>query len=108
MRREITVFAVVTMLGFGCYEPHAKAQAITVNLHGSYRCEPQPVLCRSGQTFSLMQSGDTLQLKSDNGEQAEGRLTSDITLSAGPPWNMLGVVYDGAIEWSNGTKWHKQ
>jgi hypothetical protein len=48
------------------------------------RCE------RSGQTFSLTQSGDALQLKSDSGEQTEGRLTSDITLSAGPPWNLLG------------------
>jgi len=33
---------------------------------------------------------------------------SATTVSAGPPWNMLGVLYDGAIEWSNGTKWRKQ
>jgi hypothetical protein len=24
-------------------------------------------------------------------------------MTAGPPW-----IYDGAITWSNGTKWHKQ
>jgi hypothetical protein len=45
-----------------------------------------------------------LELKSDKGEQGNGRLTSAATVSAGPPWNMLGVLYDGAIEWSNGTK----
>jgi hypothetical protein len=49
-----------------------------------------------------------LQLKSDKGEQGNGRLTSATTVSAGPPWNMLGVLYDGGIEWSNGTKWRKQ
>jgi molecular chaperone IbpA len=25
-----------------------------------------------------------------------------------PPWNMLGVAHNGAIEWSNGTEWRKQ
>jgi hypothetical protein len=51
---------------------------------------------------------EPLQLKGDKGEQGNGRLTSATTVSAGPPWNMLGVLYDGAIEWSNGTKWRKQ
>ena len=78
------------------------------SLSGNYRCEPQPMSCRSGQAFSISQSGNALQLKSDKGEQGNGRLTSATTVSAGPPWNMLGVLYDGAIEWSNGTKWRKQ
>ena len=81
---------------------------VTSNFSGNYRCEPQPVSCSSGQTFSVTQSGDTLRLKSDKGEQGDARLTSDTTISAGPPWNMLEVAHNGAIEWSNGTKWRKQ
>jgi hypothetical protein len=34
---------------------------------------------------------------------------SDISLSALPPWNSLGVITSpvGAIEWSNGATWRK-
>jgi hypothetical protein len=85
-----------------------QAQTAMPNLSGNYRCEPQPMSCRWGQAFSISQSGNTLDLKSDKGEQGSGRLTSATTVSAGPPWSMLGVLYDGAIEWSNGTKWYKQ
>jgi hypothetical protein len=72
---------------------HAQTQIAMPNLSGNYRCE-QPMSCRSGQALE--------------GEQGNRRLTSATTVSAGPPWNMLGVLYDGAIEWSNGTKWRKQ
>jgi hypothetical protein len=75
---------------------------------GNYRCEPQPAPCRNGQTFSVSQSGNNLEIKSDKGDQGSARITSDKTLSAGPPWNMLGVVVDSDIQWSNGTKWRKQ
>jgi hypothetical protein len=54
------------------------------------------------------ESRSPLELESDKGEHGSGRLTSATTVSAGPPWNMLGVLYDGASEWSNGTKWHEQ
>jgi hypothetical protein len=87
---------------------HAQAQTAAVNLSGNYRCEPQSMSCRSGLAFSISQSGNLLELKGDTGEQGNGRLTSETTISAGPPWNTLGVVYDGMIEWSNGTKWRKQ
>ena len=86
----------------------AQAQNAAKNLSGNYRCEPQPASCQAGQTFSVTQSGNTLEIKSDKGDQGNARLTSDTTMSAGAPWNMLGVVYDGDIQWSNGTKWHKQ
>ena len=87
---------------------HAQAQTAAPNLSGNYRCEPQPMSCRSGLAFSISQSGNVLELKSNTGERGTGRLTSETTISAGPPWNMHGVVYDGVIEWSNGTKWRKQ
>jgi hypothetical protein len=47
--------------------------------------------------------------QAENGPVAEGKVTSDITLSAGPPWNSIGVVMpDHSIQWSNGTHWRKQ
>jgi hypothetical protein len=51
----------------------------------------------------------TLQLNINKGEFAEGRLTSNITVAAGPPFNSLGLIRpDHSIEWSNGTKWVNQ
>jgi len=61
-----------------------------------------------GATISVKQNGAKLEMKSANGEQADGQVTSPMTISVGGPWNMTGVVYDGAIQWSNGTKWRKQ
>jgi hypothetical protein len=50
-----------------------------------------------------------LEIKAENGPVAGGNVTSDITLSAGPPWNSNGVVLpDRSIQWSNGTHWRKQ
>jgi hypothetical protein len=108
MRCRTMVLSMVAMLGPAISGADAQAQTVTSNVSGNYRCEPQVVSCRSGQTFSVIQSGNALQVKSDTGEQGGAHLTSDSTISAGPPWNMFGVVRDGAIEWSNGTKWHKQ
>ena len=89
----------------------AKAQPAAVpNFSGTYRCEPEPVSCQaSGQTFTVTQSGDTLEMKNDKGLVGRASVTSNISLSAGGPWNMLGVVVpDGRIQWSNGTVWRKQ
>jgi hypothetical protein len=106
MRCRTVILSMISVLAAAISA--AQAQTVPSNFSGNYRCEPQPVSCPSGQTFSVTQSGDTLQLKSDTGEQGDARLTSDTTISAGPPWNMLGVAHNGAIEWSNGTKWRKQ
>ena len=63
----------------------------------------------AGQTFTVTQSGDTLEMKNDKGLVGRASVTSNISLSAGGPWNMLGVVVpDGRIQWSNGTVWRKQ
>ena len=84
------------------------AQPAAPNLSGNYRCEPEPDQCRSGATFTITQDGKKLELKNEKGEQANGEVTSNISLDVGGPWNMMGVIYDGAIEWSNGTRWRKQ
>jgi hypothetical protein len=80
------------------------------NLAGSYRCEPEPTSCQwSGQTFTITQAGNSLELKNDKGDVGQGTLSSNISMSVGAPWNMLGVVLpDGRIQWSNGTLWRKQ
>jgi hypothetical protein len=63
--------------------------------------------CRSGQACSISQS-ENLEIKSDKSEHGNGDLTSARTVSAGPPYNLPGLLYDRAIEWLNGTKWYKQ
>jgi hypothetical protein len=80
------------------------------NLSGTYRCDGDSKKCEwSGRTFSVVQEGDTLDVKNDKGDVGEIKLDSDIALSAGPPWNMLGVILPNKIiQWSNGTNWRKQ
>jgi hypothetical protein len=88
----------------------AQAQSDAPNLSGTYRCQPQPAPCKwQGQTLTISQSGPTVELNISKGESAEGKLTSDITVSAGPPYNSDGLIMpDHSIEWSNGTKWLKR
>jgi hypothetical protein len=87
-----------------------QAQSNAPNLSGTYRCQPQPAPCNwQGQTLTISQSGPTVELNINKDESAEGKLTSNITVSAGPPYNSEGLIMpDHSIEWSNGTKWLKQ
>jgi hypothetical protein len=90
---------------------HAQAQkGARANLAGAYRCEPQPSPCPwPGQTMAVTQNGPDLEFKNDQGAFANGKLTSDITVSSTPAWNAIGLVLpDRSIQWSNGTKWQKQ
>lgn len=86
------------------------AQGSAPNLSGTWRCVPDPSSCQSGgQTFTITQSGNEIDLKNDKGDIGRAQLSSAISLSVSAPWNMLGVILpDGAIQWSNGTKWQKQ
>jgi hypothetical protein len=88
----------------------AQAQSNAPNLSGTYRCQPQPAPCKwQGQAPTISQSGNKLELKVNKDEVAEAKLTSNITVSAGPPYNADGLIRpDHSIEWSNGTKWLKQ
>ena len=106
MRLKSAKFALAALFCLATW--HAHAQTAAPNLNGNYRCEPQPDLCRSGQTFALAQSGNSVDVKNERGEQGHAKLTSPTTISAGAPFNMLGVIRDGAIDWSNGTRWRKQ
>jgi hypothetical protein len=86
------------------------ASADLPNMSGTYRCEASGDGCKwSGSTFTVNQTGNVLDAKNDKGDIGSGHMTSPITVSMGPPWNMFGVIHEGnTIEWSNGTQWRKQ
>ena len=99
---------IVAMLAAVAFPGQVRAQGSAPNISGTYRCTPEPAPCHA-PTFSVSQTGPTLEIKAENGPVADGKLTSDITVSAGPPWNSLGVILpDHSIQWSNGTHWQKQ
>src|SRR3954454_24497440 len=108
MLKRFVLFAcavsALTLLG-------AAQAAQAPSLAGTYRCGPDAKACEwSGATFTVTQTGNNLDIKNDKGAVGTATLTSNISLSAGPPWNMLGVVSADArtIDWSNGTRWSKQ
>jgi hypothetical protein len=104
---SVSVLAAAMLAAFAL-PGQGHAQGSAPNLSGTYRCSPEPAECPA-PTFSVSQNGPTLELKAENGPVAEGKLTSDITLSAGRPWNSIGIVMpDRSIQWSNGTHWRKQ
>jgi len=81
------------------------------NLAGTYRCGPDAKSCQwSGTTFTVTQMGSNLEAKNEKSEIGTGTVTSAISVSMGPPWNMVGVIAGDtrSIEWSNGTQWRKQ
>ena len=79
------------------------------NFAGTYRCNDAKLCENSGTTFTVTHMGNTLDVKNEKGAVGQGTVTSPITISMGPPWNMFGVVHEaGSIDWSNGTQWRKQ
>jgi hypothetical protein len=85
----------------------AHAAETALNIAGTYRCEPLPAPCRAGQSFTVTQSGDQIDFKSDNGFVGHAKLTSPISLSGFAPWNSLGVITENQIQWSDGTQWRR-
>ena len=110
MFKHLSCFSLIAAVSAFAVPGPALAQIGAPNLSGTYRCEPQPAPCKwQSQTPTISQSGKKLELKIDKNELAEGNLTSNITISAGPPYNANGLIRpDHSIEWSNGTKWLKQ
>ena len=65
--------------------------------------------CQWGATVSIVQNGDKVSLNNASGSFADAKFTSNITLSASPPFNSQGLIMpDHSIQWSNGTQWVKQ
>ena len=102
---SIPLIAAAVMFGA------SSAAGADANFSGSYKCGPEPKACQwSGSTFTITQTGKDLEIKNDKGVSGTGTLTSEISLSAGAPWNMLGVISTDkrVIDWSNGTVWRRQ
>ena len=86
----------------------AQAQGSAATVAGTYRCVPEPTRCQA-PTYTVTQNGQALELKGEDGTLTAGKMTSNITLSAGPILNANGVILpDSSIQWSNGTHWQKQ
>src|SRR5450432_1150818 len=105
---KLFVFAAAPLMTLALLGYAQAAQA--PNLAGTFRCGPDTKACEwSGASFTVTQNGDNLDIKNDKGVVGSARVTSNISISAGPPWNMPGTISaDGrTIEWSNGTEWKK-
>jgi hypothetical protein len=72
MRFKVAGFAIAAALCLAAGT--AQAQTAAPNVSGNYRCEPQPDACKSGQTFTLAQSGNSIDLRSERGEQGHANL----------------------------------
>jgi hypothetical protein len=84
------------------------AQGSAPNIAGTYRCVPEPTRCLS-PTYTVTQNGQALELRGEDGTPVGAKMTSNITLSAGPILNDNGLLLpDRSIQWSNGTHWQKQ
>jgi hypothetical protein len=111
MSKNFWSILAISMLATTSLPERARVQEALPDLSGTYRCEADPSPCKeSGQTFIISQSGAKIDAKNDKGEIGQGRLTSKISISLGPPWNTLGVILpdNRTIEWSAGTKWRRE
>ena len=111
MLRKLLSISTIASLGVVPFLGYAQAQqSAQTDFSGTYRCEPDASTCQwSDQTFSVVQEGRILDVKNEKGQIGQITLTSNISLSAGPLWNMLGVVLpdNRTIQWSNGTLWRR-
>jgi len=110
LKTSVTVSSTIAIAAAALFGL-AQAAPAGPNLAGSYRCGPDAKSCQwSGTTFTVTQTGSNLEVKNEKNETGVGTVTSAISISMGPPWNMLGTVAADArsIDWSNGTQWRKQ
>jgi hypothetical protein len=77
----------------GCRDPEALRKIHGRDLSSTYRRQPNgdPFMW-ADQTPSIAQSGKTLEIKNEKGEVSNATLTSDATISAGAPFNSLGII----------------
>lgn len=110
-RTGLSAAAIAAALGALSFcAPAYAAGGSSPDLSGTYQCKPNPDPCVwSGATASITQNGNKLQIKGADGAIANATLTSPTTLAAAATFNSLGTVRsDHSIDWSDGTKWHKQ
>jgi hypothetical protein len=108
MRNILSLSMAVAIGTFGLCVT-AWSQGAAPNLAGSYKCQPQPDKCGWGTALSITQEGNKVSLNNEQGSFADAKLTSNITLSAAPPFSANGLIMpDHSIQWSDGTQWVKQ
>ena len=108
MLSKSVLISVVALAAASLPFAGGRADDTLPNLAGTYRCEPQPAPCHSGETFTVTQSGDRIEFKSESGLVGQAKFTSPISLSGSAPWNSLAVITpDKHVQWSNGTQWRK-
>jgi hypothetical protein len=111
MPRKVLLSLTISILTVIAAAPGARSQGKLPDLSGTYHCEAYPVKCdNSGQTFTVTQMGSKVTVKNEKGAVGAGDVTSNISVSLGPPWNTIGIISADArtIEWSAGTRWRKQ
>jgi len=105
------ITCVTTVLFLSSVAAAQEAATPLPNLSGTYKCEGDETACGwSGWTFTVAQTGANVEIKNEKGDVGSAKLTSRISLSAGPVWNMLGTIVstdNRVIQWSNGTTWRK-
>ena len=110
LKTSVTVSSTIAIAAAALFGL-AQAAPQGLNFAGTYRCGPDAKSCQwSGTTFTVTQTGSNLEVKNEKNEMGTGTVTSPISISMGPPWNMLGTVAADtrSIDWSNGTQWRKQ
>jgi hypothetical protein len=86
MLKNLSFVALIAALSTLALPGLTHAQTVP-NLAGTYRCVPEPSSCQWQEPMpTISQSGSTLQLNINKDEFAEAKLTSNITVSAGPPF----------------------
>jgi hypothetical protein len=107
MLKNVLCVSILAALAAIVFAGQASAQGAVPNLAGTYRCTPEPIACNA-PSYTVTQNGNVLELKAENGPIAEAKVTSNRTLSGGPPFNSNGLILpDNSIQWSNGTHWRK-
>jgi hypothetical protein len=85
------------------------AETSIPELSGTYRCMSDTRTCQS-PTLSISQRGQKLEVSSEQGDTGIGEVTSNVSLTIGPPWNAMGTILPDrrTIEWATGTRWQRQ
>lgn len=103
--------ATITTVLFSTAASAESGANVLPNMAGTYNCVGDKVACGwSGTKFTIKQSGADLEISNEKGDYGHAKMTSNISLSAGPIWNMLGVIISSdnrVIQWSNGTNWER-
>jgi hypothetical protein len=101
------VLCIAMLAAVAVLPAQVRAQGSAPNLSGTYNCTPEPIKCQNS-SYMVMQNGNVLEVKAQDGPVFQAKLTSNVTITAGPPFNSNGVVLpDSSIQWSNGTHWRK-